>query len=360
MEIRAGSRALKIIREKGLQPADVRSVFGASGAAKWLAIAGLDAAIFSHWLSRSSQPIDCFGTSIGAIKLAAAVQPDSEERITQLAQAYIRQSYVGRPTVEAIAKECEKVLVAALGDDGIDHILQHPRYRYHCGAVACRDGLAMNSKVRQSLSMVNLAGKALVGRRRLQSDLERVVFFQQSSSSAPSACTGADGFVTHCVPLDRHNLCPAILASGSIPVYMDLVEMAGVDPANTLKLRDGGLLDYHPLPQNIEKSDAREQSIVLYPHFYPQLRETWFDKFFAWRKVAGSVLDDVVLIHPSADYVSALTQKRIPDRGDFQRYSNDDALRQKLWQEAVDRSAWLGEYWMKLVDTNDWSNVKPI
>ncbi len=361
LEIRAGKRALERIRDRGLNPDDVRSVFGASGAAKWLAIAGLDAAIFGRWLSQSSQPVDCFGTSIGAIKLAAAVQAEPERRIQRLAEAYIRQSYVGRPTPVAIAAECDRVLDAALGDAGVTGILAHERYRYHCGAVTSNSGLATNSQYRQSLSMLRMAGRALGGRKFLQSDLERVVFYQQGNNKGDLTCVGADGFRTHRVPLDSSNLRAAILASGSIPVYMDLVEAELKTDHGSIRLplRDGGLLDYHPIPQNIQAVEGgRERGLVLYPHFYPRLRETWFDKFFVWRKVAANMLDDVVLVYPSQQFVADLPQKRIPDRGDFQRFANDDEQRQRLWREAVDRSAVLGDYWMQLVERNDWSMVK--
>jgi len=50
LEIRAGKSAFKHITENGLQPNDISYVFGASGAAKWLAIYGLDRAIFGQWL----------------------------------------------------------------------------------------------------------------------------------------------------------------------------------------------------------------------------------------------------------------------------------------------------------------------
>ena len=47
--IAAGPKALAHIRKHGLSPDDISAIFGASGAAKWLAIAGLD-----HKCSRSS------------------------------------------------------------------------------------------------------------------------------------------------------------------------------------------------------------------------------------------------------------------------------------------------------------------
>ena len=48
--IQAGPDAYAKIQRDGLQAEDIAAVFGASGAAKWLGIYGLDSAIFSRWL----------------------------------------------------------------------------------------------------------------------------------------------------------------------------------------------------------------------------------------------------------------------------------------------------------------------
>ncbi|MEC7154799.1 MAG: hypothetical protein VXW66_04980 [Pseudomonadota bacterium] len=78
LTLAAGPTALKHVREHGLSPNDVRTIFGASGAAKWLAIAGLDKAIFGNWMAdrTATAPVDLYGTSVGAFKLAAAARRD--------------------------------------------------------------------------------------------------------------------------------------------------------------------------------------------------------------------------------------------------------------------------------------------
>ena len=75
LRLLAGRKAYKKIKTNGLSQNDISAVFGASGAAKWLTIYGLDSTIFGRWLSTSKQPIDLFGTSVGAFKLAAAKLP---------------------------------------------------------------------------------------------------------------------------------------------------------------------------------------------------------------------------------------------------------------------------------------------
>ena len=71
LSIQAGPKAYQQIKDRGLAPEDISAIYGASGAAKWIAIYGLDRAIFSDWLSQSAHSIDLFGTSVGAFKLAA-------------------------------------------------------------------------------------------------------------------------------------------------------------------------------------------------------------------------------------------------------------------------------------------------
>ena len=46
LTLRAGPAALRILRERGLRAEDVDVLPGASGGAKWLAIAGIDRIVF--------------------------------------------------------------------------------------------------------------------------------------------------------------------------------------------------------------------------------------------------------------------------------------------------------------------------
>ncbi|NNL57070.1 MAG: patatin-like phospholipase family protein, partial [Pseudomonadales bacterium] len=143
-----------------------------------------------------------------------------------------------------------------------------------------------------------------------------------------------------------------ILASGSLPVYMRGI--TGLGTAGDAVFRDGGLLDYHPVPANVL---ARSDGLVLYPHFFPHLVERWFDKFYPWRKVPGSRLGDVVLVSPSVEFTRSLPQGRIPDRKDFLRFQRRDDERIALWQRAAERSHELGESFLELVRSGDIARV---
>jgi hypothetical protein len=131
-----------------------------------------------------------------------------------------------------------------------------------------------------------------------------------------------------------------------VPVIMPGVEdIAGGPPGC---YRDGGVLDYHPVPENLV---ATGNGLVLYPHFYPHLVEAWFDKFFPWRKVPGSRLGKVVMVSPAPEYVAGLPGGRIPERQDFLRFRHDEPERVRRWQLAVSESIALGEEFLDLVES---------
>ena len=345
LKLLAGPRAFAQIRHHGLSPDDISAVFGASGAAKWLTIYGLDRAIFADWLALGSHPVDLFGTSVGAFKLAAAAQRDPAAALAVLADAYIAQQYVGRVTAAQIAQETRRILAAFLPPDAVTDILANPRYNYHCASVRCLGMLADDRPAAQKLAMLKAFILALGGRRFHQQTFERVIFH---SGANVHDYAGRDGFVTHRVALTPDNFVPAILSSGSIPLLMPGI--TGIEGAPSGVYRDGGLLDYHAVPSNVTEI---QQGLVLYPHFYTHLKEGWFDKFAPWRKATGTQLDDTLMVCPSAEFVKSLPGSVIPDRRDFVKYQGDDLQRMRRWAQARDQSLALGEEFLQLARTGD-------
>ncbi|MFT5580429.1 MAG: hypothetical protein ACI9WS_003195 [Paraglaciecola psychrophila] len=345
LKILAGPKAFRHIQQQGLSPQDITAVFGASGAAKWLTIVGLDVTIFGQWLSASTQPIDLFGTSVGAFKLAAAAQQNPVAAMNTLADAYIDQHYTGKVTPAQIALATEKIFAAFLSNSNIDEILCNQRYNFHCASVKCKGLLASDNTPLQIAAMAKALLLSFTGRNAHQSIFERVVF---SAGSPVNTFCGADAYTTEQVGLNKHNFRAALLSSGSIPLHMPGIRNIADAPAGTY--RDGGLLDYHPVPSNVATID---NGLVLYPHFYTHLKEGWFDKFSRGRKVSSQQLDNTVLIGPSDDYVRLLPGASIPDRRDFSRYMDNEPERIRRWTEAKTRSFELGEDFMQLVQSGD-------
>ena len=342
LQLLAGSSAYRRIQQHPLKSDDISAVFGASGAAKWLTIYGLDRAIFSQWLQSGNNPIDLFGTSIGAFKLTAAAQSQPAEAFTRLANAYVEQSYTDNDaSPEAICRETKKILAATLNQDAATQVLNNPRFRFHCGVVSS-DGLLGSANLNhQKMAMLKGFLLATRGRRAHKKMLKRSIFGPPSSQAKFGA---NDGVSTDYIALNESNFQSAVLASGSIPVVMHGVDSIPGTQPNTI-FRDGGLLDYHPVPGNFMDTN---NGIVLYPHFYPHLVEGWFDKFFPWRKVSPKALDNVLIVAPSAEFVRSLPGGKIPDRQDFVHYRGRDHERQALWREVMSRSLELGEEWLEL------------
>ncbi len=348
--IKAGSAVIDKIRQEGLPADTISAVFGASGAAKWLTICGLDQAIFGRYLTRSEQPIDLFGTSVGAFKLAAAVQEDCEESLARFAESYIEQDYTNGATRDDIGRETLRIISGVLANGGGDRIIHHPRYRFHCAAVRCRGLLASEGYVAQRLGMIRAALLAMGGRQPQAKAWQRVVF--GAADSLP-AYSGADGFHTDSIILDETNIARALQASGSIPMMMYGVAAFGANDAGC-RYRDGGIIDYHPLPDNIRTPN---DGVVLYPHFYSTFTEGWFDQFTTRRKVTADRLRNVVMIAPSDAFVASLPGGAIPNRKDFLRLKHDPALREAQWREAVARSVELGDEFLSLIDSGNIASV---
>ena len=346
--IAAGAKALAHIQKHGLSPDHISAIFGASGAAKWLAIAGLDHKVFSEFMPARTDkaPVDLFGTSVGAFKLAAAARRDPDTTLKVTADAYIAQSYAEEMDFTSIDRQTDIVLGKVMGHDtggdmqaGVAEILANERYRMHIGTVRCHGGL--NAKLpRQALSLARAGLLATMTQQHLRGLAERTIF---SDPRRDLSFTARDGYRVRQAELTQENFLPALRASGAIPVYMQAVRLPE-DPAH--KYHDGGMLDYHPVPGTFW---PQTDGLILYPHFYDHFKMRWFDKFYPWRKAPARLLDNVVMLAPSRAWVSALPDGKIPSRQDFPKYRKNETERFAKWQEVVRRSHALGEEFIDAV-----------
>lgn len=348
LKILAGTRALESIRSQGLQPEHVSSVFGASGAAKWLGIYGLDHAIFSRWLTRKQSPTRLFGTSVGAWKLAAAAQTNPGEALTRFAESYIEQFYGEHLDHPSVIRETGIIIDKFLGPGAVASILDNPHYFFHCSAIKSKGLMASENKWRLLAAMGLAVIKNRGERKRLASLMERVVF---SDPRDTITLARKDSVDSRQIGLNRENFIPALRASGSIPYLMPAVESIPGAPAGFY--RDGGLLDYHPVSELIWQDDG----LVLYPHFYDILSPGWFDKNRSGRNANGQQLENVVLLCPTDAYLNKLPQQRLPDRNDFKAYFKRDTERQAIWRQAMETSLLLGEEFLDLVESDDLASV---
>ena len=350
--IRAGPQAAARIRAEGLAPGDIAVVPGAAGGPKGLILHGLDCFVFGEWLPRAPRERHFIGASIGAWRMAAALHPEPIGALQRLVRLYAAQRYPRRPTAAYVTGVCRD-LVDQVVDGCAGAILGHPRHRLAVLTVRGRGPLARAETRRAEAMGFALAAAAnATGRARLARFLERVVF-HDPRDGVHWLSHRYDAFATRFSALSPANLRDALLASGSIPLVLEAV--TGIAHAPAGSYWDGGIIDYHlhlPYP--------RADGLVLYPHFVDHIVPGWLDKAFRWRRARGSWLDNVVLVAPSPEFIAALPNRKLPDRGDFKRYGLDNETRIRDWTRAIGESGRLAEAFARWVERPDPGAVQPL
>lgn len=348
LQLLGGPKALAMIRERGLRPADVDVVVGASGGPKWLVLGALDRVVFGEFFrAERERPLHLVGSSIGSWRMACLAQRDPVAAIERFETAYIGQRYTREPPPSEVSRMGVALLDILLGDSGEREILEHPYARLHVITARSR-GLAASE--RRSAQLAGLAMAALANaasRRALRAQFQRVMF---DAAGDAGPFRDLAGFSTRHVPLTRENLRPALLASGAIPLVLDGVRIPGAPPG---VYRDGGVIDYHPA------FDFGAERIVLYPHFYPHVTPGWFDKALRWRRPRAANFEHVLMLAPGADFVARLPGGKIPDRKDF--YTHADAERMRHWRQAADAGRRLADEFAELMASGRWMDrVRPL
>ncbi len=355
LQIHAGPSALKQLRERRLTPADVRIIPGAAGGPKGLILGPLDRYLFGQWLAGSSHTIHLVGASIGAWRMATACLADPVAGFNELSRSYIHQQYEHAPgklpkaahVSEVFGTELDRQLGPSIGQ-----ILAHPRYRLHIFTSRGRHLLGRQGRLRTPLGYLGAYATNALSRKAMGGWLERVVF----SDPRDSLPLKLHDFRTQHVLLNAANFRPSLLASCSIPFWLDAVHDIPGAPRGADW--DGGITDYHlhldyaSLNSGVRHSsdlvgkdgDAPgHQGLVLYPHFQPSVVPGWLDKALRHRHRASARLDNVVLLSPHPEWIATLPNAKLPDRSDLQRYGDDLAGRTRGWQIAVDESERLAE-----------------
>lgn len=343
----AGSNALKRLRVDGLRPADVRVVPAAAGGPKGLVLNPLDRFVFGRWLAGSMQVVHLAGASIGAWRMACACLPDPDAALAQLADDYIHQRYEHAPGKPPAPRHVSDVFGAKLAErfgGREQQVLGSPRYRLHVftsrgRALLGREG-RLGSRVTTPLGYLGAFAANALSRRAMGGWLERVVF------SDPRAALPLQlrDYRTTVVPLAAANLQPSVLASCSIPFWLEAVRDIPGAPKGAYW--DGGLTDYH---LHLDYA-SMDEGLVLYPHFQRQIVPGWLDKALRHRHRATERLANVVVLAPSAEWIATLPNGKLPDRNDFKAYGGDFDGRVAAWSRALAESERLADEFAALVE----------
>ncbi len=342
LQVHAGPRARQRLREQGLQPQDVRIIPGAAGGPKGLVLNPLDQYLFGDWLPRAGGVVHLAGASIGAWRMASACMPMPAQALARMAHDYIHQEYAHAPGKPPTPRHVSDAFGRRLADHfagAEDEILRHPRYRLHVFASHGRHLLRRQGRVLTPLGYLGAFVTNAVSRKAMGGWLERVVF---SDPRDPLPLSLQD-FRTQTVALAPENLQPSILASCSIPFWLDAVHDIPGGPRGAYW--DGGITDYHLRLDYASMPDG----LVLYPHFQRTIVPGWLDKLLKHRHRGSPFLDNVVVLSPRPEWIATLPNAKLPDRGDFKRYGDDSQSRASAWLCAVSESRRLADEFDALV-----------
>jgi hypothetical protein len=346
LDVHAGPRALQHLREHGLRPVDVRVIPAAAGGPKGLALVPLDQYLFGEWLAGTDNVVHLLGASIGAWRMACAGLPDPAAALAQMADDYIHQDYEHAPgqrparhhVSEVFGANLERRFAARAAE-----LLSHPRFRLHVFTSRGRHLLRRDGKAWSAIStpLAHLGAFATnaMSRRAMGAWWERVVF----SDPRDPLPFRLDDYRTRRAPLRTDNLATSVLASCSIPYWLDPVRDIPGGPRGAYW--DGGIVDYHlhlnyASMQHAPAEDAAQGAeLVLYPHFQRSVIPGWLDKFLTHRHRASASLSNVIVLSPNPEWVKTLPNGKLPDRADFKHYGDDVRGRVGAWSRAVAQSA---------------------
>lgn len=340
IHVRAGRRAYEQIRSGGFGLDCIGTYVGPAGGPRWLVSSGFDLTLLGEGLLGRTRPIWLVGASAGAWRFAAWLQPEAVKSYHRLLDAYISATYERKDTPETILQSMVDIINGYIEDDALPFALANKQYRL--AVMTCRmkhltaSDWLLPQKAGFILSFLANALHPLLNYRFA----ERVVFF--CGTKPPEFCL-RDAFRGRCIPLSEINFKSAVIASGAIPIAVAGVKDIFGAPDGVY--RDGGFLDYHINQDYTTRGDE----LTLFFHHQERIIPGWMDKRLKRRRPPETALDSVVMVYPSEAFIARLPDGRIPDRGDFKTFIDDQATRIANWRRTAALSAPLGEEFLELI-----------
>ena len=339
--IKAGRFAYEIIKDGGFKFDSVTTYIGPAVGPRWLVASGFDLTLLQNEILGKSKPVLLAGSSAGAWRFAAWMQPGPVESYRKLMDAYISMRYDRTDTPITIQESIRNVVNTYLEDDAIPFALADKRYRLAITTARARNLFACDGWMQKAGFGTAFLLNAM-NRSWLRGFVQRVIFY--TGPLPPHFCL-QDHFEGQAISLNEANFKYAVLASGAIPLIITGIKNIYGAPTGTY--RDGGLVDYH-LNQ---KYAVKKEDITLFFHHQERIIPGWLDKKLKYRRPSYSALENVLMIYPSENFIQKLPGGKIPDRDDFEIFVDDPETRIKNWWRVVDLSAPLGEQFLELVES---------
>ena len=342
IRIKAGNKIYQIIKDGGFNFDSVSTYFGPAVGPRWLIASGFDLALLKGSYLGRLKPLQLVGSSAGAFRFAAWLQPEAVESYNKLLDAYINVTYTKEDTPATLLDKITGIVNAYLENDALPFALANKKYRLVVITARARGLVAFNNIGIQKLGLATCFVFNYFSRNNIYKFAERIVF--HNSSKPPAFCLKSQ-FRGNCVQLNEVNFKYAVLASGAIPLVINGVRDIYGAPRGIY--RDGGLIDYHLTQQFAEK----ENEIVLFFHHQERIIPGWLDKKIERRVPDAETLSNVLMVFPSQSFIENLPGGKVPERTDLVTFIDDQETRINNWRKAVELSAPLGEEFLELVES---------
>ena len=129
IRIRAGRKAFDIIQDNGFGLDGIGTYFGPAGGPRWLTAGGFDLTLLREGALGRRQPVWLVGSSAGAWRFAAWLQPEAEKSYLALREAYITAGYTRSDTPGTILESLTGIVNSYIEDDALSFALASKRYR---------------------------------------------------------------------------------------------------------------------------------------------------------------------------------------------------------------------------------------
>jgi hypothetical protein len=339
--VRAGDQVLETIRDGSFSFDNITTYVGAAPGPRWLVATGFDLSMLKSEVLGNKRPVVLAGSSAGALRFAAWMQPEPEKSYENLIEAYIAMHFTKKDTPETIMRSIRTVIDSYVDDDALSFALSNKRYRLAIITARAKHLAASNVRWLQRLGLgTAFACNALV-RQSIHRFFQRVVF--HNSPILPYFCLNHD-FRGQAIPLNEANFKHALLASAAVPLASTGVRDIYGAPRGMY--RDGGLLDYH-----LNQQYAGKGAVTLLFNHQRHLVPTWMDKHLSSRQPPRKYLENVLLVYPSDDFMRKLPYGQIPDRADFRKHADNPMKRIRDWRRVVTVSEHLGAEFLELVES---------
>jgi len=341
--IRAGKRAYEIIRDGGFHFDRVTTYFGPATGPRWLIASGFDLALLKSDLLGRHNSIHLVGSSAGAMRFAAWLQPEPEKSYRTLMENYIGMTYTRNDTPATVLESLVNLANNYIEDDALSFALANKKYRLAVITARARNLVASELKYVQNLGLGICFLFNAINRSYIHDFAERVVFY--NGPTPPRFCLLPD-YRGRYIRLNEINFKYAVMASGAIPLVVAGIKDIYGAPSGIY--RDGGLIDYH-LTHNYARTN---EDIILFFNHQERIIPGWLDKKLSYRRPKEEILDNVVMIYPTETFIAGLPGGKIPERDDFAKFIDNPSARIKNWWRAVELAQPLGEEFLELVESN--------